>query len=821
MALLAWLELVAWPYAVAGAVGAAGPLVIHLLHRRRYRVLPWGAMELLRAVAHRQRKLLRLRDLVLLALRMLAILLVGLALARPYLRSGAGTLDERQPWHAILVLDNSLSMGYQTLEGTLWSQAQAEVRRMLESLPAGSRVSLIPAAGGAEGMPLRMGDSPSRAREAAAQIPLVDRPASAAAVLPLIRQAQQAVAELPARVVWIDDAQAQSWHGVAAADLADLPPISHRRLGPTPRENTWVAGLRLQDGLADIETPATVLVELAYQGLAQPRDVLVELWLDQTSLGQAAVKLPAGTGRREQSFEVRFQNLIPLPRPGEALFAPLRVTLTPDALPEDDRQYLAAPVVAAAPVVFVDQYASDEEDPLQGRLGETYALRALLAPRTSRRDAPRQLIQVRHLRIDQLRADVLADARLVVVAGVQDPQAGLELLRSYVQRGGPLLIAAGGRFDPVAWNAAAWQEGEGLLPLPLAEELLGQLPEEAQGTLVPFFLDYESLTGQPYFQLAGVAEEELRQLYAEPFFFRAVRVREDFHGQQPVRPAAPDARPRPEDPDAAKLPAEAAASLPRVLARYDLPGKPPFLVARQIGRGQVVFCSSGLFSSWNTLPRTYAMVVFDRMLRDLLLSTLPVRSVPPSDRWPLPLPPDIADDWRLVLLRPGQRPEAPPQTELLEAGYIGPQQRGVVLTQLLWRGMYQVQGYPGGAKSPREPADAVAGPQWHTLLAVQGPVSESDLATISSAELASRLGAAWEELPPGQMPRLGGASAVTRPLWGWLLAAAALVLLAEMGCVVLWQRWQQSGLVHAASASRQPGSAAEPTGTIHPTTLGA
>ena len=819
MALLAWLELVAWPYAVAGAVGAAGPLVIHLLHRRRYRVLPWGAMELLRAVAHRQRKLLRLRDLVLLALRMLAILLVGLALARPYLRSGAGTLDERQPWHAILVLDNSLSMGYQTLEGTLWSQAQAEVRRMLESLPAGSRVSLIPAAGGAEGMPLRMGDSPSRAREAAAQIPLVDRPASAAAVLPLIRQAQQAVAELPARVVWIDDAQAQSWHGVAAGDLAELPPISHRQLGPTQRENTWVAGLRLQDGLADIETPATVLVELAYQGLAQPRDVLVELWLDQTSLGQAAVKLPAGTGRREQSFEVRFQNLIPLPQPGEALFAPLRVTLTPDALPEDDRQYLAAPVVAAAPVVFVDQYASDEEDPLQGRLGETYALRALLAPRTSRRDAPRQLIQVRHLRIDQLRADVLADARLVVVAGVQDPQAGLELLRQYVQRGGPLLIAAGGRFDPVAWNAAAWQEGEGLLPLPLAEELLGQLPEEAQGTLVPFFLDYESLAGQPYFQLAGVAEEELRQLYAEPFFFRAVRVREEVPLKQPVRPAAPDAPPPPED--AATHAAEAAASLPRVLARYDLPGKPPFLVARQIGKGQVVFCSSGLFSSWNTLPRTYAMVIFDRLLRDLLLSTLPVRNVLPSDRWALPLPPEVADDWRLVLLRPSPRPEAPPQTELLEAGYIGPQQRGVVLTQLLWRGMYQVQGYPGGAKSPREPADAVAGPQWHALLAVQGPASESDLATVSSAELAGRLGAAWEELPPGQMPRLGGANAVTRPLWGWLLAATAAVLLAEMGCVALWQRWQQSGLVHAASASRQPGSAAEPTGTIHPSTLGA
>lgn len=827
MALMAWLDLVAWPYAAAGAIGMAGPLVIHLLHRRRYRVLPWGAMELLRAVAHRQRKLLRLRDLMLLALRMLAVLLIGLALARPYLREGTALVDPRQPWHAILVLDNSLSMGFQTLQGTLWSQAQAEARQICDRLPPGSRVSLIAAAGGVEGMLLRYGESPPRAREAIAQIPLVDRPASASAVLPHIRRAQQAAAGLPSRVVWIDDAQASTWHSIGTADLRDLPPISHRILATAPRENTWVAGLRLQDGLADIETPATVLVELGYQGLARPRNVLVELWLDRTSLGQAAVQLPAGSGRREQAFEVRFQNLVPLPPPKEALFAPLYATITPDALPEDDRQYLAAPVVVAAPVVFLDQYAADEEDPLQGRLGETYALRALLAPRTSRRDAPRQLIQVRHLRIDQLREEVLADARLVVVAGVADPQAGVDLLRQYVQRGGPLLIAAGAGFDPVAWNMAAWRDGVGLLPLPLAEELLGQLPEDAQGPLVPFFLDAESLARQPEFQLAGVAEDALRQLYLEPFFFRAVRVREE---QPQVRreqaelsreqvalgkPAGPIGDLVAHSAEDAPRPAfESGASQARVLARYDLPGKPPFLVARQIGQGQVVFCSSGLFSSWNTLPRTYAMVLFDRMLRDLMLGTLPVRNLPPSDRWALPLPAEVAEDWRLVLVRPGRSPTTPPQTELLEAGYVGPQQRGVVLTQLLWRGIYRVQAQAAAALSLREPAEAAASLRWETLLAIQGPASESDLSAVSRAELARRLGPSWEELPPGQMPQPGGARGLARPLWGWLLAATGLVLLAEMGCVMAWQRWQQAGLAPLPTA-------VQPRGTMTPLSTGA
>jgi len=37
------------------------------------------------------------------------------------------------------------------------------------------------------------------------------------------------------------------------------------------------------------------------------------------------------------------------------------------------------------------------------------------------------------------------------------------LLRDYVKQGGQLLIAAGAEFNPDAWNAAAWKDGEGIL----------------------------------------------------------------------------------------------------------------------------------------------------------------------------------------------------------------------------------------------------------------------------------------------------------------------------------------------------------------------
>src|SRR5437868_3564939 len=85
-------------FALAGAVAAAGPIVIHLLNRRRFRVISWAAMDFLREAVKRNRRILKLRDILLLILRTAAVLLFGLALARPYFASsGSGQLGPGQP----------------------------------------------------------------------------------------------------------------------------------------------------------------------------------------------------------------------------------------------------------------------------------------------------------------------------------------------------------------------------------------------------------------------------------------------------------------------------------------------------------------------------------------------------------------------------------------------------------------------------------------------------------------------------------------------------------------------------------------------------
>ena len=98
---------VAGSFAVAGLIAAAAPLVIHLLNRRRYRVVDWAAMDLLREAIARNRRILHLRDLLLLILRTACVLLFALALAQPHLATTSAANDPSQPVHAIVVVDNS------------------------------------------------------------------------------------------------------------------------------------------------------------------------------------------------------------------------------------------------------------------------------------------------------------------------------------------------------------------------------------------------------------------------------------------------------------------------------------------------------------------------------------------------------------------------------------------------------------------------------------------------------------------------------------------------------------------------------------------
>ncbi len=407
-------------FAAAGAVAAVGPILIHLLNRRHFRVVHWAAMDFLREALNRNRRILRLRDIVLLILRTAAVLFFGLALARPYFASGSAVrLDPGAPLHVILIIDNSMSMAYRQAGGTSLEEAKLRARNLIEALPEGSRVTVIPLCGGAM-LSRDAYRTKKNADDAVSRIVVVDRAGNAARAADLAREAVQQAAEMPQnakRVVFISDQQAQNWRGISGESFfKDLPEVQLVDVSARNPENSWVSEFRVLDGLADVSTPTKFIAAISHQGPTARHNVQVTLAIDGDTVQTKTIDLnPDQTV--ELTFEYQFANP---PASGNIRWATAKVSLPTDRLDIDNSRFLAVPIISGLNVVFVDQYGG-AEDPSQNRLGETHNFRGLLAPQTVRGRQQARPIRAIERRIDQLDEQVLRDARLVVIAGVPKP----------------------------------------------------------------------------------------------------------------------------------------------------------------------------------------------------------------------------------------------------------------------------------------------------------------------------------------------------------------------------------------------------------------
>src|SRR5205823_3672291 len=83
---------------IAGVAAVLLPILIHLLNKRKFRVVDWAAMEFLLDADKKNRRRIRLENVILLLLRCLAVFLIGLLLARPFLPTSAtaGLLNAAQ-----------------------------------------------------------------------------------------------------------------------------------------------------------------------------------------------------------------------------------------------------------------------------------------------------------------------------------------------------------------------------------------------------------------------------------------------------------------------------------------------------------------------------------------------------------------------------------------------------------------------------------------------------------------------------------------------------------------------------------------------------
>src|SRR5687767_14954401 len=100
------------PWLLAGSALIGVPILIHLIMRRKPKHLLFPAFRFLQQRHRTNVQKLRLRHLILLAMRVLLILLICSALARPEISGGVSHLAVDAPVGVVLIMDTSASMDY-------------------------------------------------------------------------------------------------------------------------------------------------------------------------------------------------------------------------------------------------------------------------------------------------------------------------------------------------------------------------------------------------------------------------------------------------------------------------------------------------------------------------------------------------------------------------------------------------------------------------------------------------------------------------------------------------------------------------------------
>ena len=134
------LDVLAPFFAVAGAVGASIPLILHLLNRERARQLVFGTIRFIQMSHQTNVRRHKLKRLLLLLMRILMLALLGFAFARPFF---AQTLVIAQKTggkrNAVIILDTSYSMQYDKV----FQNAKKEGLKILDGLDTADAACLI------------------------------------------------------------------------------------------------------------------------------------------------------------------------------------------------------------------------------------------------------------------------------------------------------------------------------------------------------------------------------------------------------------------------------------------------------------------------------------------------------------------------------------------------------------------------------------------------------------------------------------------------------------------------------------------------------
>jgi len=603
----------------------SAPIIIHLLNRRRFKILDWAAMKFLLESIRKNRRRLRIEELILLALRCLVIFMLAMAVGRFTGCSGMGALPGGTRSQAtVYLLDDSYSMGQKVGAGTLLMAAGAELGDQINKHSKDDAVTILltsrPDPNDAFFRGFLVNEDAKKALVArlGALQPSDLRAHLGQALKPAGEILRDEKKRAASRRLFVlsdfrrNDLSAPEGETVRqeCAEIAKDAQLLMLDYGRDAKSNLTLQSIELLDHFAVARAPARIRITVRNNG-TQPVEkaevaVKAKYPLEKKIVEQELpVQVFDGIGPGESKSQ---EFVFTPPQAGSAI---LTATLPADELPGDNAASLALNVRQAVKVLVVDG-KPDLTDPVES---ESFFFVVAIDPRGDGSHGYRPDV----VTWENLGGVEFSEYDLVVLLNLADfppasrndrpdrtadPFPQLTALERYVRNGGGLAIFTGDNVNTDFYKKRFYAEGTGLLPFPILIRV-GE-PRNEDRADSPFFrLDPKTIA--PEHMLRCFREEAAAVTNLIRFFA--------FHKAEEKAPERPAADYKP----------------PVVLARFTDPEHSPAIVSSRYGMGSVMTFYTTASDRWTDWPveielGTYVQVILDMISQ--LARTQPDRKAP-------------------------------------------------------------------------------------------------------------------------------------------------------------------------------------------------
>jgi hypothetical protein len=421
------------PLFLFGLAAGVVPVLIHRLTKRDAVPRKFSAVRLLLQSQQVMARPQRLKHLLLLALRVLAVLSLVFMMARPVLTS-SGFLSKGSEETKVIIFDNSLSMGYREDGGERCALAKKAAREMIEETRG--KILIIPTS-----LTHRQSAPQDEVRwllpeEALRELDRISLSFGRGDPVKALSLAYHRLKELktPGEILILTDMTRGDWEGFNLSKMETLSgetPITFVRIGGADRDpNFALKEAKLVEGEAVVGVPLRLDATVS-NGSDQSGSTLVQLYLTGAKREQKEMSLKAGEEGKAY-FELSID------KPG---WVDGEFRLSGDRLAYDDIFYFTLKIRDKIKVLVVD---GDPRTSL--RAGESYYLVNALHPGKAE-DSP---FLTRIITEAEFGGHDLKAYDAVFLLNVARPQASK--LTPFLESKRPVFIFLGDRVIPGEYN---------------------------------------------------------------------------------------------------------------------------------------------------------------------------------------------------------------------------------------------------------------------------------------------------------------------------------------------------------------------------------